>query len=321
MPLAVVIRSGTTPSWSQANQSPVRQKPVWISSATNTHAVARGTTRRARGRKPVGGDDEAALALDRLDHDAGDVVGADLLVDHGRSRGAAACSPVMPAGLAERVGHRRPVDLAGERPEAVLVGHVLGGHRHRQVGAAVVGVVEDRRPRRGRCATRAIFTAFSTASAPELNSADCFVVVARGELGQRLADVDVAVVRRDHEAGVGERARPAPAPGADHRAARVADAGHRDAGAEVDQRVAVDVDEHAAAGGRRRRPAAWCRRPSATCRPASRVQRRATRGPGISVTRRRSCGRSGPPTRGREAALVMGTGYGAHAGFRYGAPV
>ncbi len=35
MPLAVVIRSGTTPSCSQANQSPVRQKPLWISSAMN----------------------------------------------------------------------------------------------------------------------------------------------------------------------------------------------------------------------------------------------------------------------------------------------
>ena len=33
MPFAVVMRSGTTFSWSQANQSPVRQKPVWISSA------------------------------------------------------------------------------------------------------------------------------------------------------------------------------------------------------------------------------------------------------------------------------------------------
>ena len=35
MPLAVVIRSGTTCSCSQANQSPVRQNPVWISSAMN----------------------------------------------------------------------------------------------------------------------------------------------------------------------------------------------------------------------------------------------------------------------------------------------
>ena len=40
MPLAVVIRSGTTPSCSQANQSPVRQKPVWISSAMKTMPCA-----------------------------------------------------------------------------------------------------------------------------------------------------------------------------------------------------------------------------------------------------------------------------------------
>jgi hypothetical protein len=33
MPLAVVTMSGTTPSCSLANQSPVRQNPVWISSA------------------------------------------------------------------------------------------------------------------------------------------------------------------------------------------------------------------------------------------------------------------------------------------------
>ena len=40
MPLAVVMRSGTTPSYSLANQSPVRQKPDWISSATNTMPFA-----------------------------------------------------------------------------------------------------------------------------------------------------------------------------------------------------------------------------------------------------------------------------------------
>src|ERR1700744_4782581 len=36
MPFAVVIRSGTTPSWSLAKQSPVRPKPVWVSSAMKT---------------------------------------------------------------------------------------------------------------------------------------------------------------------------------------------------------------------------------------------------------------------------------------------
>ena len=62
-----------------------------------------------------------------------------------------------------------------------------------------------RRPRRGRCTTRAILTAFSTASAPELNSARLLGVVAGGEPVERLAHLDVALVRRDHEAGVGER--------------------------------------------------------------------------------------------------------------------
>ena len=63
------------------------------------------------------------------------------------------------------------VDLAGERAEAVLVRHVLRRHRHREVRAAVVGVVEDDDGVARRCSARAILTAFSTASAPELNSA------------------------------------------------------------------------------------------------------------------------------------------------------
>ena len=54
MPLAVVTRSGTTPSSSQANQSPVRQKPVWISSATNSTPLAVHHAASA-GRKPAAG--------------------------------------------------------------------------------------------------------------------------------------------------------------------------------------------------------------------------------------------------------------------------
>lgn len=54
MPFAVVIRSGTTPSWSQANQSPVRQKPVWISSAISSTPLSRHQS-ATRVRKPSGG--------------------------------------------------------------------------------------------------------------------------------------------------------------------------------------------------------------------------------------------------------------------------
>ena len=48
MPLAVVIRSGTTPSWSHANRSPVRAKPLWISSATNRTPLARAPVGQRR---------------------------------------------------------------------------------------------------------------------------------------------------------------------------------------------------------------------------------------------------------------------------------
>ena len=54
MPLAVVIRSGTTCSSSQANQSPLRQKPLCTSSAMNRMPLSRHHCASA-GRKPLGG--------------------------------------------------------------------------------------------------------------------------------------------------------------------------------------------------------------------------------------------------------------------------
>src|ERR1700759_3428504 len=79
MPLAVVTMSGTTPSCSQANQSPVRQNPVWISSAMNTIPCPR--------QEPVGRYHETAFALDRLDDHGGHVVLADLGVDQALDHG------------------------------------------------------------------------------------------------------------------------------------------------------------------------------------------------------------------------------------------
>lgn len=54
MPFAVVIRSGTMPSSSQANHWPVRQNPDWISSATNTIPLS-WANRLIAGRKPFAG--------------------------------------------------------------------------------------------------------------------------------------------------------------------------------------------------------------------------------------------------------------------------
>ena len=139
MPLAAVTRSGTTPSSSQANQSPVRQKPVWISSAMNRMPLAVHHSEIA-GRKPGAGTTKPPSPWIGSIATHARLAGADLLVEvvDRAGRRLLAGEPV-----AQRVGHRRPVDLARERPEALLVGHVLGRHRHREVGAPVVGVVED----------------------------------------------------------------------------------------------------------------------------------------------------------------------------------
>ncbi len=73
------------------------------------------------------------------------------------------------------------------------------------------------------------------------------VEVARGERVQRFADLDVPLVGGHHEAGVRE-ARDLAADGLDHVGHGVADRGDRDARAEVDEVVAVDVDEDRALG-------------------------------------------------------------------------
>ena len=69
--------------------------------------------------------------------------------------------------------------------------------------------------------------------------------------------------------------------------ARVADGGDRDARAEVDEGVAVDVDEHTAAGGfdEDREHVAHAFGDAAL--PAG--EQRTRRGPGMSVTSLRSC--------------------------------
>ena len=73
------------------------------------------------------------------------------------------------------------------------------------------------------------------------------LVVARRHPVQGLAHVHVGLVRVDHEAGVREAAHLLCGPLHD-AGVGVADVGHRDAGAEVDEGVAVDVLDDAAAG-------------------------------------------------------------------------
>ena len=104
-------------------------------------------------------------------------------------------------------------------------------------------------------------TAFSIASAPELKSADVLANVPGRQRGELFTDLDVALVGRHHETGVGE-ARDLRAHGVDEGGHGVADARDGDARTEVEHLIAVDVD----AGSHPRR--GRCRSGSPTVRPA-----------------------------------------------------
>ena len=77
--------------------------------------AVRGAPLLQRGQVAVGRNHEAALALDRLDDEAGEVGGADDLLEVGdrAGRGLGAAEAVV-----VRVRARRVVDVAGERAEA-----------------------------------------------------------------------------------------------------------------------------------------------------------------------------------------------------------
>ena len=94
---------------------------------------------------------------------------------------------------------------------------------------------------------RATLTAFSTASEPELKSAERFSCVPGVSSSSASRDLEVLLVRRDHEAGVGEVVDLL-GDRVDDALVAVADGRHGDAGAEVDELVAVDVAQDAAGG-------------------------------------------------------------------------
>ncbi len=95
MPLAVVTRSGTTPSSSQANQAPVRQKPDWISSAMNTTPLSAAHAARA-GRKPGAGTTKPpSPRIGSITMQAR--LSAPTCLSSTSIARAAACSPVSPS--------------------------------------------------------------------------------------------------------------------------------------------------------------------------------------------------------------------------------
>ncbi len=96
---------------------------------------------RSRGRKSRGGDDEPALALQRLDDDRGDAVGRHggreevLDARHPRGDRAALVGAVVAVAEAVRVAH--VVHPGQEGPHALAVLRLARGQGDRAVGAAV----------------------------------------------------------------------------------------------------------------------------------------------------------------------------------------
>jgi hypothetical protein len=138
------------------------------------------------------------------------------------------------------------VHLGRERAVAVLVGDVLRREAHRQVGAAVVGVVERDDGHLLREVARDLHGVLDGLGA-RVEERRALLVVAGGELVELLGDGDVVVVGGDGEARVREGVELG-GDGLDDARVGVADAGHGDARAEVDDRVAVGVDDDAAPG-------------------------------------------------------------------------
>ena len=144
-----------------------------------------------RGQVAVGGNHEAALALDGLDDEAGEVGGADDLLEVGDR----ACGRIGAAeAVVVRVGARRVVDVAGERAEARAVRHGLEVHGHREVGAAVVRVVEH-----GDAAAAGVLAgdldAVLDGFGAGVDQHGLLRVVAGGVLGEQLGDAHVLLVR------------------------------------------------------------------------------------------------------------------------------
>ena len=187
--------------------------------------------------------DKTTLALHRLDHETREVLGANRLLEVRDSAGGGlSAGQPIPVG----VRARRAVHVRGERAEAGGVGHRLEGHRHREVGAAVVGVVEHGDTRALRELAGDLHRVLHGLGSGR-DDDRLLRVGSGGVLGEQLGDTHIRLVRRDREHGVGEALELRGRGGGD-RGIRVADRGDTDARGEVDERIAVDIDDDAAVG-------------------------------------------------------------------------
>ena len=155
--------SGSTPKCSNAHHLPVMPKPVWTSSKMSRNSCSSASSRSAR--QELGAEVVvAALALDRLDDERGDVVP---VLSPPRPRSRRPPGARAPSSSSRPSGVDREAQLRIDDPRPVELGEVLGlariggvGQRQRVAAAAVEGLaeVDDLRAhlaparRRGSCA-------------------------------------------------------------------------------------------------------------------------------------------------------------------------
>lgn len=122
---------------------------------------------------------EAAFALHRFDDDGGHAAGFDVVLEDRLQR----IDGVLQAHAVQRIGEAGMEHIAREGAKAGLIGDDLAGQAHGHQGAAMKTARKRNHPGLPVWA-RAIFTAFSTASAPVVTSS-VFLAQSPGALAFR----------------------------------------------------------------------------------------------------------------------------------------
>ena len=193
----------------------------------------------------VGRHDEAALALDGLDDDGGDVVAVDLGAQHTAQVLERVVGGVLAGRRAERIAVARVVDAADERLVVAAVVHGGVGERHGEVRAAVERAVEgdDARTARGLLGQLDGVLDGLGAGVGEHE----LVVRVGHDLRELLGELEHRAVAVDVHLRVGDLAGLL-LHGLDHLGVAVARVDHGDADHEVEPLAAVRVVDPAALG-------------------------------------------------------------------------
>ena len=227
---------------------------------------------RMRCRKRGRHRQEAGLALHRLDdhrrHRRGIDLGDERLFELADGE-VEVLLFAHPGRRAVELRHRQAHDFRREGPEAALEQPVLAGQAEREQRAAVIAAFEaDHGRPPGELAGQLdrVLDRLGAAVGEDRLLGE----VAGRELVQHLGQADHRLVGRDQRAGVQELLR-LRRHRVDDRGRGVADAGHADAAGEVDEGVAVDVEDAGRRGPARRRRRSPCRARPAAPPPAARA--------------------------------------------------